>query len=304
MAAVQCTGLTKRFGELTALRDLDLEVPAGQVFGFIGPNGAGKSTTIRMLVGLSSPTTGRCRVLGSNPFEHVASRHRIGYLPGELRLDDRLTVGQTLDSWSRIRGNVSRDYRQELVDRFELDERRPTLGLSTGNRRKVGLVGAFMSRPELLILDEPTNGLDPLMQQVFLALVEETRADDRTVFLSSHILSEVERVADSVALLRHGRLIMQGGVDELRRNARQLYTIKFSHQAPLTELIELAGPDAVTMQGSQGTTVTVDWGGSPDGLLQLLGEHSIESLIAPEVDLEHSFLKYYESEQEKVDASC
>ena len=273
------------------------------MFGFIGPNGAGKSTTIRMLVGLSAPTSGRCRVLNGDPFEDVASRHRIGYLPGELRLDHRLTVGQTLDSWSRIRGNVNDDHRRQLVERFELDERRPTRDLSTGNRRKVGLVGAFMSRPEMLILDEPTNGLDPLMQQVFLSLVEETRADGRTVFLSSHILSEVERVADSVALLRRGRLIMHGDVAELHRSARQFYRIKFAHRAPIAALTDLAGPDAVMVQDQQDAVVTVDWGGSPDELLGLLGQHSVESLVVPEVDLENSFLTYYEDEQEKVDAS-
>ncbi|MGY3201733.1 ATP-binding cassette domain-containing protein [Streptomyces sp. TE5632] len=294
---IECTDVTKKFGDFTALSRLNLTVPQGVVHGYLGPNGAGKSTTIRMLMGLSRPTSGRVRVLGQDPTDPEV-RRRIGYLPGELRLDDRLTIEQTLTSWGRLRGLTDTAYRDELVRRFGVDPARKVRGLSTGNRRKVGLIGAFMARPELLILDEPTNGLDPLMQQVFLGFVEEARDNGQSVLLSSHILSEVERVADLVAVLQGGRLAASGPTRELRRGAAQRFHITFAdgEDVPLTALAALEGASAVERRRPEGQEVSLAWTGSPDGLLRFLAGHRITTLTAPEPDLEEAFLEYYQQD--------
>ena len=292
---IECVDVTKRFGGFTALSNLNLTVPQGVVHGYLGPNGAGKSTTIRMLVGLSRPTSGVVRVLGEDPAEPTV-RSRIGYLPGELRLDDRLTIEQTLLSWARLRGTHDASYRDELVRRFDIDPARSVRGLSTGNRRKVGLVGAFMARPDLLILDEPTNGLDPLMQQVFLACVEEARANGQSVLLSSHVLSEVERVADQVAVLQGGRLVASGTTGELRREAAQRVRLTFAagEAVPLAALAELPGASHVASHSSDDTEVSLSWTGPPDELVRLLAQSRLVSLTVPEPDLEEAFLGYYE----------
>ncbi|MFE2291631.1 ABC transporter ATP-binding protein [Streptomyces sp. NPDC059452] len=294
---IECTDVTKKFGDFTALSRLNLTVPRGVVYGYLGPNGAGKSTTIRMLMGLSRPTSGRVRVLGQDPTGPEV-RRRIGYLPGELRLDERLTIGQTLTSWGRLRGLADTAYRDELAERFGVDPSRQVRGLSTGNRRKVGLVGALMARPELLILDEPTNGLDPLMQQVFLATVEEARNNGQSVLLSSHVLSEVERVADLVAVLQGGRLAASGPTRELRREAAQRFHITFAEgqDVPLTALAALAGASAVERRRPESREVSLAWTGSPDGLLRFLADHRIATLTAPEPDLEEAFLEYYQQD--------
>ncbi|MGW1233386.1 ABC transporter ATP-binding protein [Streptomyces californicus] len=294
---IECTDVTKKFGDFTALSRLNLTVPQGVVYGYLGPNGAGKSTTIRMLMGLSRPTSGRVRVLGQDPTD-PGVRGRIGYLPGELRLDDRLTIGQTLASWGRLRGLTDTTHRDDLVQRFGVDPSRKVRGLSTGNRRKVGLVGAFMARPELLILDEPTNGLDPLMQQVFLTAVEEARDNGQSVLLSSHILSEVERVADQVAVLQGGRLAASGPTKELRRRAAQRFHIAFAEgeEVPLTGLAALDGASAVERRSPDGQEVSLAWAGSPDALLAFLAGRRITTLTAPEPDLEEAFLEYYQND--------
>ncbi|MEU3717403.1 ABC transporter ATP-binding protein [Streptomyces californicus] len=294
---IECTDVTKKFGDFTALSRLNLTVPQGVVYGYLGPNGAGKSTTIRMLMGLSRPTSGRVRVLGQDPTD-PGVRGRIGYLPGELRLDDRLTIGQTLASWGRLRGLTDTAHRDDLVQRFGVDPSRKVRGLSTGNRRKVGLVGAFMARPELLILDEPTNGLDPLMQQVFLTAVEEARDNGQSVLLSSHILSEVERVADQVAVLQGGRLAASGPTKELRRRAAQRFHIAFAEgeEVPLTGLAALDGASAVERRSPDGQEVSLAWAGSPDALLAFLAGRRITTLTAPEPDLEEAFLEYYQND--------
>ncbi|WP_324799767.1 ABC transporter ATP-binding protein [Streptomyces cyaneofuscatus] len=294
---IECTDVTKKFGDFTALSRLNLTVPLGVIYGYLGPNGAGKSTTIRMLMGLSRPTSGRVRVFGQDPTDPEV-RRRIGYLPGELRLDERLTIGQTLTSWGRLRGLTDTSYRDELVRRFGVDPSRQVRGLSTGNRRKVGLVGAFMARPELLILDEPTNGLDPLMQQVFLTTVEEAREHGQSVLLSSHILSEVERVADLVAVLQGGKLAASGPTRELRRQAAQRFHITFAEgqDVPLDALAALDGASAVERRRPEGQEVSLAWAGSPDALLTLLAGHRITTLTAPEPDLEEAFLEYYQQD--------
>ncbi len=244
--AIEATSLTKTYGTTSALTDLSLVVEPGQVFGYLGPNGAGKTTTIRLLLALQRPTGGRSVVLGLDSHgESVEIHRRVGYLPGELELYPQLTGRRHIDWFARARGLHDRALAAELIERFEADVDRPVKELSKGNRQKIGLVLAFMHRPELLILDEPTSGLDPLMQNEFERLVREVVAEGRTVFLSSHELDEVQRLADRVAIIRSGRLIATDTVEHLRRSA------------PRTVEVELAGPaDPTLFAGVEGATVT------------------------------------------------
>lgn len=296
--AISCRAVTKRFGQITALDALDLGVRRGRVTGYLGPNGAGKSTTIRILLDLARPDAGQVRVLGADPrSDGPGLRRRIGYLPGELRLDERLTVDQTLLSWDRLRGGLTDPaYVDDLCRRLGLDRSRHTKGLSSGNRRKVGLVGAFMSRPDLLVLDEPTSGVDPLVQATFQELVEETLAEGRTVFLSSHVLSEVQHLADDVVVLREGRVVATGDVAQLRRAARQPFSVWFDGPAPTEEIRATPGVHDVEVQGSE---VRGAVEGSPSALLSVLARHEVDHLLMPEPDLEDAFLPYYESTQEE-----
>jgi ABC-2 type transport system ATP-binding protein len=294
--AISCSGVVKQFGEVLALDHLDLRVDRGRVVGYLGPNGAGKSTTIRILLDLARPNAGDVRVLGEDPRRAgPVLRQRIGYLPGELRLDDRLSVDELLSSWARLRGGkVDRAYREELCDRLDLDPTRDTRGLSSGNRRKVGLVGAFMSRPELLVLDEPTAGVDPLVQAEFLRLVGEARDEGRTVFLSSHVLSEVQHIADDVVILRAGRSVASGRLDDLRQTTRQPFTVWFTDPAPTDALARASGVIELESRGNQAHGVIE---GSPNEFLTVLANHSVEHLQLPEPDLEDAFRHFYEDAQ-------
>ena len=226
---ITAVGLTKAFGPHRAVDRLDVEVARAEVFGFLGPNGAGKSTTIRLLMGLYLPTEGSAAVLGLDPIRDAAAVHRrVGYLPGELALHPRLTGRQHIEFAARARGMTDRAYLGHLVKRFTAILDQPARTLSKGNRQKIGIVLAFMHRPELLILDEPTSGLDPLMRDEFQHLIRETTADGRTVFLSSHELDEVQRVADRVAIIKEGRLIVTDTVDGLRRAAPRTFEFRFA----------------------------------------------------------------------------
>ena len=291
---IRCERVVKRFGDVVALDELDVEVDGGEIVGYLGPNGAGKSTTIRILLDLARADGGRVSVLGVDPrVGGPALRRRIGYVPGELRLDERLTVEETLRSWGRVRGDVDEAYVRRLCERFDLDPGRHTRGLSSGNRRKVGVVGAFMSRPELLILDEPTSGLDPLVQAEFQELVEETRDEGRTVFLSSHVLSEVQRVADRIVVIRSGRSLFTGAVEELRRAARQPFTVWFSDSVAMPaadELRQVAGVAEVDVRVNEVRGVVE---GSPSALLALLARYPVDHLLMPEPELEDAFLRLY-----------
>ena len=231
--AIVIRGLTKTFGHGQAVRrgvvDVDLTVSTGEVFAFLGPNGAGKSTTIRLLLGLCRPTSGSVAVLGHRPLvDGVATRARIGYLPGELALFPRLTGREHLDWFSRARRVTANGYRDELAERFGVELDRPVGSLSKGNRQKIGIVLAFFHRPDLLVLDEPTAGLDPLLQDEFDRLLRETVADGRTVFLSSHELDEVQRVADRVAIIRDGRIVVVSSVEQLRKAAPRTMEFTFA----------------------------------------------------------------------------
>jgi ABC-2 type transport system ATP-binding protein len=289
---IRCEGVVKRFGAVAALTGLDLAVPVGRIVGYLGPNGAGKSTTIRLLLDLVRPDSGQVRVLDCDPRRAPAAlRRRIGYLPGELRLDDRLRVDEILHGWAALRGDVEPHDIGVLCERLELDPTRSARGLSSGNRRKVGLVGAFMGRTELLILDEPTAGIDPLVQATFLDLLAEVRDEGRTVFLSSHVLSEVQRIADDVVVLRAGRVVASGAVDDLRRAARQPFTVWFEDPAPELALRALSSLGSLEIRDREATGVVE---GSPDELLALLAAHRVQHLLMPEPDLETAFLRLYE----------
>ena len=268
---------------------------AGTVVGYLGPNGAGKSTTIRILLQLARADGGTVEVLGADPGRAGPQlRRQVGYVPGELRLDDRLTVEETLRSWSRLRGGVDWPFVTELCARLDLDPSRSARTLSTGNRRKVGLVGAFMARPELLVLDEPTSGIDPLVRAVFYELVDEVRADGRTVFLSSHVLGDVQRVAGSVVLVRAGRVVASGALGDLRGAARQRFSVSFRADAPEAELRAAPGVSELDVRGTDATGVVE---GAPEGLLAVLARHPVAHLLMPEPDLTDAFLRYYEPEQ-------
>jgi len=291
--AIHIEGLVKDYGAVHAVRGINLDVRRGEVFGFLGPNGAGKTTTIRCLLDLLRPTAGRVDVLGLDPRrDNLALRRRVAYMPGELRLPERMTGAGLVAAISRLRGGLDTRRRDSLAARLDLDLSRRLRDLSSGNRRKVALLLAFVVEAELLVLDEPTNGLDPLMQREFLALVREAKAQGRTIFLSSHVLSEVQRAADRVAVLRGGTLLAVGGVDELRRRARQRVEVWFDGPAPVEELAAL--PELVD-QHTEDHRFTALLAGSIEPLLAVLAGQHVVSLLVEEPDLEEAFLDLYEA---------
>ena len=288
---IEIEGLVKHYGQVEAVRGIDLQVKRGEVFGFLGPNGAGKSTTIRCLLGLLRPTAGRIGAFGlDSTRDGVALRRRLTYVPGELRLPERISGTEFVASIGRLRGGFEPARRDQLAERLRLDLHRRLRDLSSGNRRKVALLLAFLFDAELLVLDEPTNGLDPLMQHEFLGLVREARAAGATVFLSSHVLSEVQRAADRVAVLRAGEVVAQGTVAELRGKARQRVEVWFEDDPPATELKALPGlVDPVVDEHRFTATLS----GSIQPLLCLLAGHPVTSMLVEEPDLEEAFLDLY-----------
>lgn len=289
--ALRIEGLVKDYGKVHAVRGIDLEVARGEVFGFLGPNGAGKTTTIRCILDLLHPTSGRITVLGLDPHrDGIAVRSRVAYVPGELRLPDRLTAAELAASIGRLRGRHDRARREELAGRLGLDLGRRMRDLSSGNRRKVALLLAFLADAELLVLDEPSNGLDPLVQHEFLRLVREERERGRTVFLSSHVLSEVQRAADRVAVLRAGKIVALGTVDALRGRARQRVEVWFANDPPTAELLGLSGLADPTVDDHRLTAVLA---GPIQPLLEVLARHQVVSMLVEEPDLEEAFLDLY-----------
>jgi ABC-2 type transport system ATP-binding protein len=290
---IEARQLTKRFGRLTAVDSLDLEVRQGEIFGYLGPNGAGKTTTIRLCLDFLRPTAGELRVLGGSGRD-PAVRRRIGYLPGDLRLDPRYTATDVLRFYGALRGGLDETLVAELLERFELDPTRPVNELSSGNRRKIGIIQAFAHRPELLILDEPTSGLDPLLQHVFQAVLRRAVADGATVFLSSHVLPEVEALADRVGILREGRLVAVAGIDELQAQARQ--RIDF-HVAPPADPAVFAGiPEVVSAEAVDGV-IRVVVEGSVERVVRAAAALEVHRLVTHDTDLEDVFLRYYQGDR-------
>ena len=285
------TGLSKDYGSGRGLFGLDLEIAQGEVFGFLGPNGSGKSTTMRLLLDLIRPSSGSARVLGLDTRrDSLEIRRRVGFLPGDLALYPKLTGRVVLDYFAKLRGGIHANEREALVDRFEAELDRPVHQLSTGNRQKLGLIQAFMHRPELLILDEPIAGLDPLVQQSFHALLGEVSSEGRTVFLSSHTLSEVERVTHRVAILRRGRLVVVDSLENLRNVAVQRLEIEFGEPVDGDEFRTLPGVKDVQVVGN---TVTVGFEGSADAVVRAAAAHEVRAVRPREDDLEDIFLRYY-----------
>ena len=291
-AAILTNGLSKDYGSGRGLFDLDLEVGRGEIFGFLGPNGAGKSTTMRLLLDLIRPTSGAAAILGlDSRAGSLEIRRRVGFLPGEIALYPKLTGRQILDHLAGVRGGVARGAVPALAERFDADLRRPVRELSTGNRQKVGLIQAFMHDPELLILDEPITGLDPLVQQSFHALLGEVASRGQTVFLSSHSLAEVERVAERVAILREGRLVVVDTLENLRAVAVQRLDFEFASPVSAEEFRSLP---AVREASADGNTVTITFEGSADAVVKIAAAHEIRSIRSREHDLEEIFLRYYD----------
>ena len=289
--ALRIRGLVKDYGSVVAVNGIDLDVARGEVYGFLGPNGAGKSTTIRCLLDLLRPTSGTIEVLGLDPRrEGVAVRQQVAYLPGELRLPERMTGLQLVAAIGRLRGGIDDKRRDELAERLQLDLGRRLRDLSSGNRRKVALLLAFAPDAELLVLDEPTSGLDPLMQQVFQQLVAEARSAGKTVFLSSHVLSEVQRAADRVAVLRAGEIVTVGTVEELRGRARQRVEAWFVGDVPLAELTALPG---IVDPVADGRHLTAILTGSIQPLIEVLARNPVSAMLVEEPDLEEAFLDLF-----------
>lgn len=289
-AAIRTRQLTKFYGKHRGIVELDLVVPRGEIFGFLGPNGAGKTTTIRTLLDLIRPTSGTAEVLGLDSHrDSLEIRQRVGYLPGEFALYEHLTGAELVDYFGALR-NVPVERARLLADRMDVDLTRRIGTLSKGNKQKVAIVQALMHAPELLILDEPTSGLDPLVQHTFHELLQELIAEGGTVFLSSHVLSEIEHVAHHVAIVRDGRLIVVEDINDLKQKALRRLEVHFS--APVSEE-EFSGIQGVRAVRVVGEVASFDVEGSPDALLKAVTRHEIVDLISHEPDLEEIFLAYY-----------
>jgi ABC-2 type transport system ATP-binding protein len=291
---VRAEGLTKYYGENRGIVDVSFTVGAGEVFGFLGPNGAGKTTTIRLLLDLIRPTRGRLSLFGlDSRRESVAVRRRLGYLPGDLRLYERMTGRELLRFFGHLRGSADAARGDVLAERLDLDLDRRIKELSRGNRQKVGLVQAFLHDPDLLVLDEPTSGLDPLVQETFQDLVREATERGGTVFLSSHVLSEVQQVADRVALVRDGRLVLVDTVENLRARSFTHVEVTFSEPPPHDAFTALP---AVRELERHRDVVRFALEGEIDPLVKALARFRVRALDVHEADLEDVFMALYRGE--------
>jgi ABC-2 type transport system ATP-binding protein len=293
---IEVAGLTKGYGRKRGITDVSFEVTDGEVFGFLGPNGAGKTTTMRLLMALLYPNAGSARVAGLDCWRQSVNVKRVvGYLPGEIALDPNLTGGQILAYFANLRGGVDRAYLDALISRLDLDPTRRFRQYSHGNKQKVGLIQAFMHRPRLLILDEPTNGLDPLNQHEFNRMVTEVRGDGRSVFLSSHILSEVESVCDRVGIIREGRLVRVGGVAELKNIRRHAVDLTFAGEPSADAFRDLAGVERLEAL-PDGRTLRLIVHGDIDPVVKMAARYALTAFVSHEPSLEDVFLRFYQDE--------
>ncbi|MGZ1489716.1 ABC transporter ATP-binding protein [Brevibacterium sediminis] len=293
-AAISMREVVKSYGRVRALDGLDLEVARGEVHGFLGPNGAGKSTTIRILLGILRHNSGTVRLLGEDPWAKAVPLHRrLAYVPGDVELWPGLTGGEAIDLFARLRGGVDRRRRDELIERFDLDPRKKGRTYSKGNRQKVALISALASDVELLLLDEPTAGLDPLMEAVFQDCIREAKDAGRTVLLSSHILAQVEALADRVSIIRSGRIVETGTLSELRHLSRTTITVGLEHDVPA--LSEMTGVHDLVREGSR-LHFSADTAQLPR-IMRALDEHDVESLTATPPTLEQLLLRHYGKEE-------
>src|SRR5690625_488166 len=295
MSILKTSHLTKKFGTFTALNGVNIEIQKGEVFGFIGPNGAGKSTTIRILLGILQATSGSAHIFDQDVWEESVDIHkRIAYVPGDVNLWPNLTGGEVMDLFAKLRGTGHNSKREELIEKFDLDPTKKCRTYSKGNRQKVALVSAFSSDADLYILDEPTSGLDPLMEQVFQETVKEAKHEGKSVLLSSHILSEVEKLCDSVGIIREGEIIESGSLEEMRHLTRNHVLVDTKESIPSLEdfngVHELEKTD-------QGLTFQVDTE-EMDGVMKYISQYGILKLESAPPTLEDLFMRHYEHKEE------
>lgn len=292
-AVIQMQALTHRYGKFTAVKDVNLTVNRGEIFGFLGPNGAGKTTTIRTLLDFIRPTEGSAKIFGLDVRQHsVEIRRRLGYMPSELTLWENWTGAQYVRWLSQVHGKNVMPEAERLAERLQYDLKRSLSGMSTGMKRKMGLIAALAHKPELLILDEPTNGLDPLMQAAFHALMLEAKAEGRTVFLSSHILPEVEHICDRVGIIRAGELQAVETVENLTRVAFRWMTLTFDQPVRVNGFQEIRGVSDYEVQGNQ-IKMKISGGADLDQLIKLAAQHTVTDLKFEQPTLEEIFLAYY-----------
>jgi ABC-type multidrug transport system ATPase subunit len=295
-AIIEVDNLSKHYGSKRGILNLSFQVEEGEVFGFLGPNGAGKTTTIRLLMALLHANAGTARIAGLDCWQHsVEIKRLIGYLPGELSLDRNLTGGQILEYFGHLRGGVDQAYLKQLIARLDCDPSRKFRQYSSGNKRKIGLIQAFMHRSRLLILDEPTNGLDPLNQQEFDRMVKEVRAEGRTVFLSSHMLSEVEQTCTRVGIIREGQLVRVGGVAELKGIKHYELTLTFAQVVPAEAFKTLDGVAQVEPL-ADGRTLRLTMQGEAAAVIKAAAQYEVVTLSSHEPSLEDIFLRYYQGD--------
>jgi len=288
---IEIEKLTKSYGRHRGIIDVDLQVDEGEAFGFLGPNGAGKTTTIRTLLDHIRPTSGQARIFGITTTEDpVAIHRRVGYLPGEFTLYDKLTGGQTIEYFANLRRGVDPRYQRDLIARLDVDPSRKFKEYSKGNKQKVGLIVALQHRPDLLMLDEPTSGLDPLVQQTFYAVIREAKAEGRTVFLSSHILSEVEKTCDRVAIIRDGRLARVDRVEALRDLAHHQVEIRFAGEVPVAAFTTLPGVSDIIAEDQ---LLRLRVSGSITPVVQEAARYELLDFVSREPSLEETFLAEY-----------
>jgi ABC-2 type transport system ATP-binding protein len=288
---IRTEALTKSYGEHRGIVDVDLQIQPGEAFGFLGPNGAGKTTTIRTILDHLRPTSGRAFVFGiETTVDPVAIHRRVGYLPGEFTLYDKLTGGQTIEYFANLRGGVDPMYQQDLIARLDIDPSRKFKELSKGNKQKIGLIVALQHQPDLLILDEPTSGLDPLVQQTFYELIRETKKEGRTIFLSSHILGEVEKTCDRVAIIREGRLVRVDRVEALRDLAHHQVELLFAGDVPVGAFAALPGVSDVSTDDH---LLRLRVSGSITPVVREAAKYELLDFVSREPSLEETFLAEY-----------
>ncbi len=293
-SVIKIENLTKYYGKVKALSSLNLDVDEGEIYAFIGPNGAGKSTTIRILLGMLNPTEGFVEVLGKIPSQKniVHLFNNIGYLPGELATYEKLTGRETIKFLGNLKHVSDWSYIESLIERLDFDSTRKTKDLSKGHKQKLGLILALMNKPKLLVLDEPTSGLDPLMQQTAIDLLKEMQQNGTTIFLSSHIFSEIDKVAETVGFIKEGELIVEDELDTLKANAVKSLSIEFKHPIP-----EDLFKDSTNIQivESTDTSVTINVTGSVDDVIKKISQFEVVDLLSEEASLEDVFMNYYGS---------
>ena len=293
-SVIKIENLTKYYGKVKALSSLNLDVDEVEIYAFIGPNGAGKSTTIRILLGMLNPTEGFVEVLGEIPSQKniVHLFDNIGYLPGELATYEKLTGRETIKFFGNLKHVSDWSYIESLIERLDFDSTRKTKDLSKGNKQKLGLILALMNKPKLLVLDEPTSGLDPLMQQTSIDLLKEIQQNGTTIFLSSHIFSEIDKVAETVGFIKEGELIVEDELDTLKANAVKSLSIEFKHPIP-EDLFK--GSTNIQIVESKDTSVTINVTGPVDDVIKKISQFEVVDLLSEEASLEDVFMNYYGS---------